>query len=63
MKTMIIDTITVITITKDSSRPGDRENKELTVHLQKQYLYNYIIYYIYIIYLMESLWESQGRLV
>ena len=44
---MIIEIVTVITITKDSSRPGDKENKKLTIHLQKQYLYNYITYYIY----------------
>ena len=33
---MIIEIVTVITITKDSSRPRDRENKKLTVHLQMQ---------------------------
>ena len=35
---MTIDTVTVITITKDSSRPGDREDKTLLVTLQK-YIY------------------------
>ena len=42
MKTMIIDTVTVIMITKDSSRPGDRENQNFNMYIYKQYLYNYI---------------------
>ena len=42
MKTMIIDTVTVITITKDSLRPGDRENK--FIYKNSTYIIIYIIY-------------------
>ena len=44
---MIIDTVTVTAITKDSSRPGEREIKTInSSFIKKTSIYLYIIYYI-----------------